>query len=430
MRLPMILTASAALLGAGDVAEFESPKDEPPSASLAPNEVSGENFHIQDPVHSDGLMHHYVVESRFGTFPAYGHDALKIVLHEVAALTQIDKISSEEVVLQSVARGIEEDAKTVFRVATNPIGVVLGVPTGISHLLGGYKAEAGEVGTEIQKTFSGDGTYSGSSSATAKAAAVASHAQDAATQYAERYVGLTAAERHWYEKLAVDPYTRNEVLRRAVRRLAKIDAAASFGVRFAPVAIPFAGEARRALDAIYKEDPAVLRKRRHEALASYGLTPVEIQRFENAILLSPTRQEVLVEAMKSLDGVEGRAELLRHASVLTSDDEMRVFLYSTGLLLHFHARTKLARILSGPRLPSAELPDGRVEVFGAFDALQWTEEVSAYERALRELSPAQAPGRELWLEGRVTPRAMFELTQLGWNVHEQTESALAQPPAS
>ena len=103
---------------------------------------------------------------------------------------------------------------------------------------------------------------------------LASQTEHYAKSAADRYLGLTAAERRWYAKLGVDPYTDNDVLHNAVKRLAKVDAAATFGMRFAPVGIP--GEVNRALDAIYSEDPAVLRKRRHEELAADGLTETEV----------------------------------------------------------------------------------------------------------------------------------------------------------
>ena len=142
-------------------------------------------------------------------------------------------------------------------------------------------------------------------------------------------MGLSAAERRWYAKLDIDPYTRNDVLRGAVRRLAKVDSTVTFGMKFVP-GVPYASEAKRALDAIYKEDPAVLRKKRRKSLASFGLTPAEVERFENTLLLDPTRQTALVDAMKTLEGVAGREELLRTAMSVTSELEAQVFLRSTG----------------------------------------------------------------------------------------------------
>jgi hypothetical protein len=91
MRLPMILLSSAALCAAtaATAGGFEAPPDEPPAASLPAGQVAGPDFRVVDPVRSDGLVRHYVIDSRFGTFPAYGRESLAIRLREVAALTRI-----------------------------------------------------------------------------------------------------------------------------------------------------------------------------------------------------------------------------------------------------------------------------------------------------------------------------------------------------
>ncbi|HEY4213654.1 MAG TPA: ChaN family lipoprotein [Steroidobacteraceae bacterium] len=407
---------------------FDAPPPQTPSTSLSASQISGPDFHIQDPVSSDGLMHHYVVESRFGNFQAYGQAALEVRLREVAALTTIANTSDSHVVLESVARGIQDDAKTVKQLATHPVGVVLGIPKGITHLLGGYGAQAQEATHKAKEALHG-GKADGSSGSQTDASHLGSQATHYAADYARRYLGITAAERLWYAKLQVDPYTHNEVLRKAIQRLAKVDGAASFGMRFAPIGVPFAGEARRALDTLYNEDPAVLRKRRHQTLAADGLNEAEIEKFENSLLLTPTIQTVLVDDVTALAGVKGRAELLRHASTVTSEDEIEVFLESTRLLMAFHARQPVSRILSGVRLPTAQLSDGRVAVFGAFDAVYWTQDVARYCSELRSaLAADRVPGVDVWLLGTASTRARRELASLGWTVHEQAANSAAGAP--
>jgi hypothetical protein len=259
---------------------------------------------------------------------------------------------------------------------------------------------------------------------------VAQESVQLAKQYAIRYLGLSAAERRWYAQLGVDPYTNNAVLHKAVEHLAKVEAATNLGMRFAPIGIPFAGEVRRALDAIYNESPAVLRKRRHEELAGIGLTPEEVNEFENTLLLNPTRQTMLLNDVDALKGVEGRAELLRHAMSVTTEEEIEVFLRSTTLLIRAHAKRPLMRILAGLRIPAAQREDGHVMVFGALDAIYWTPDVAGYAAALRAAMPADVTVCELWIAGVVSPRTRAELEHLGWTVHDHAEQALAQNPAA
>jgi hypothetical protein len=425
-HFPPAVFLVACILSAQAVAQsadgFETPPDETPAASLSAAQLSGDAFTVEDPVHSDGLMHHYVVESRFGAFPAYGLNALTVRLHEVAALQTLAKTSDTDVVLQSIMRGTQENVRTVVQVATNPFKTIFGIPRGISHLLGGYRAEAQEVAGQGSDLAHGSAPQSSAATATR----VAGQTQRFAKQYADRYLGLTGAERRWYGKLGVDPYTDNETLRKAVTHLARIDAGVSLGMRFAPVGIPFAGEARRALDAIYNESPAVLRKRRHDALAGFGLTPGEVREFENTLLLNPTRQTLLVDDVQGLKGVAGREELLRHAIGVTTDEEIEVFLQSTSLLLQFHARRPVERILPGLRIPAAQLADGTVVVLGSFDAVYWTQDVAGYAQVLN--AGATGPRREVWLAGAVSARAHQELERLGWTVRDHAVAALAAQP--
>jgi hypothetical protein len=395
-------------------ADFEFPNPESPAVSLPAELAAGPNFQVKDPVESDGLMHHYVVSSRFGDFPAYGRDAMRIRVREMAALTQIAKTTDIDVVTQTVAGRVKTDAKTLSQVATHPVSTVAGIPKGIGHLFHGYKAQADEFAGN-QKAHSGGNGISN----------ITATAKSDATRYADRYLGVSAAERRYYQQLGVDPYTNNEVLRKAVRHLSKINAATNLGLHFAGVpGLPYLGDVRRALDAIYNEDPAVLRARQRVTLAGYGLNSEEIQRFENTLLLSPTWQSLLEEEAKLLEGVAGRDELFRHAMSVTSEEEIQVFLQSTRLLAGLNAQRPLARILAGLRLPTAESSDGRIMVLGAFDAVYWTEDVAAYEKALHAALPEGATGLELWLSGSISARAKSELTARGWSVHEQAEETL------
>jgi len=410
-----------AIVGASraDAVDFEIPPEEPAAASLAAELAAGPDFHVSEPVQSDGLMHHYVLVSRFGDFPAYGRTALGIRVREVIALNRIAKTTDVDVVVKSVSGRVRGDAKTIAQAAGSPVKTVVGIPKGVSHLFNGYKAQANELSQKARQHGGGGGPSH-----------IARDAKADATRYADRYLGVSAAERRYYQQFGVDPYTNNEVLRKAVHHLAKVDAAVNLGMHFVGIpGVPYLGDVKRAMDAIYTEDPAVLRARQRAALAGYGLTTAEIQRFENTLLLSPTRQSLLAEYAKSLDGVAGRDELFRHAMSLTSEPEAQVFLQSTGLLVRLHARRPLSRILSGLRLPSAQLVDGGIVVLGAFDAVYWTDDVANYETALHALLPARTGRLELWASGTVSLRASSELSARGWEVHDHAAEALADAEA-
>ena len=409
------------LAGGAWATDFETPPDEPAASSLPPELAAGTNFHVKEPVQSDGLMHHYLIESSFGEFAAYGQEALKVRVKEVAALTELSKRTDIGVVARTVEKRVENDAKTVRQVVTNPVGTITGIPKGIGHLFNGYKAEAGEYSEEAKKATSE--SHGGGE--------VVHNAKADATRYADRYLGVSAAERRYYQELGVDPYTNNQVLKKAVNHLAKVQATVNLGMHFVGVpGVPYLADVQRALNAIYNEDPAVLRARQRKILGGYGLSPAEVARFENTLLLSPTRQGVLLEDAKLLDGVEGRGELFRHAMGLTSDDEVAVFIASTRMLVRLHAQQPVARILPGLRLPTVETRDGRTVVLGAFDAVYWTEQVAGYEAAFQAALPASSHALEAWLAGSISSLAHDQLTSQGWVVHDHAEVALTEKLAA
>jgi hypothetical protein len=403
-----VITVIALLAAGGALAvDLDVPPEEPASASLPPELVAGADFHVSEPVQADGFMHHYVIVSKFGEFHAYGRTALAVRVREIEALTKIAKTSDVDVVVKTVTRRVHGDAKTMTQVVGNPVKTVVGIPKGVSHLFSGYKAQASEMSDSVQH----HGEPGGSSSA-------AHDVKADAVRYTDRYLGVSAAERRYYQQLGVDPYTDNTVLRKAVHHLAQVDAAVNLGMHFVGIpGVPYLGDVRRAMDAIYNEDPAVLRARRRATLAGYGLSAGEIQRFENTLLLSPTRQSLLAEYAKSLDGVAGRDELFRHALSLTTEQEAEVFMQSTGMLVRLHAHRPVSGILAGLRLPAAQLADGGIVVPGAIDALYWTEDVALDEAALHALLPSSSGKLELWVSGTVSTRARRELESRGWDVH-------------
>jgi hypothetical protein len=429
--ITLVLACACVLAGAryarGD--DFETVPDRAPGELLPAAMVTGPDFHVAAPVHGDGLMNHFVLDTRFGEFEAYGRAALAIRIREVAALSELARTSDVQIAAGGMVQGVEAEVKTATGVVTHPVQTVGGIPKGIVHLFSGYKALGQEVAADARSSVES----AGSGNAGNSARSTREKGEKAAKSYAARYLGITAAERDYYRKLGVDPYTDNKALHDAIRRDARIAAGAGFGVKFVGLpGIPAIGIAERAVDAIYNEDPAVIRERTRKRLADFGLSAAETESFMNAPLLSPTRQLVLLSAAESLGGVAQRGELFRHAIGLTSDEEVQVYLRSAGLLAKAHARSPVASVVAGVRLPAALRADGSVVVCGAFEAIYWTEAVSGLDQQLRTALPPQPPGgvRELWVAGTLSERARRAALTRGWELHEVPDEAPAAAEAS
>jgi hypothetical protein len=188
-RKPLaVATACALLFAAAALAEnFEIPPDLPPAAVLPPTFAAGENFHVVDPVHGDGLMHQFTLESRFGRYEAYGSTALAVRINEVRALTQLAKTSDITLVVDSVGRGVTSQVDTVASVITHPVGTVTGIPKGVAHLFHGFIDQAHEAIGSVK--------HATAASPHGKGASTAADAGDAGKRYAARYLGVTASER-------------------------------------------------------------------------------------------------------------------------------------------------------------------------------------------------------------------------------------------
>src|SRR5437879_6732267 len=138
--------------------DFETPTEQPPGNLLPAGMATGANYRVVDPVRSDGLMHRFVLDSRFGRFDAYGPLALAMRVREIAALTELAKTSTIEVAAAGMAHGVASEINTAVNVATHPIQTVTGIPKGVAHLFHGYTDEAKEAAATARQAVSNSST--------------------------------------------------------------------------------------------------------------------------------------------------------------------------------------------------------------------------------------------------------------------------------
>jgi len=405
-----------ATLASGAAAAYETPKWRAVDL-LPPAEQVGMFFTVKDPITTDGLMHQYSLDTKFGPMLAYGHRELQARLREIHALEVASDTNDLDVIADTTRRRVEGTFKTVADAARDPIGLVQGLPRGIVNLFKGTAAQARQFSRSASKAVheKDDDHAEPNDDPLHDKARRAGHA---ASRYADHYLGLSADERAWYERLGVDPYTDNEALRRVVRHLARVESATSLGLRFASLpSIPFTGDLQRVMDNVYHEDPAVLRERRREALLGYGLSADEVDDFESSMVLTPTRQLRLATAAAGLDGVAGLAVFFRQVTRLKSADEADIYVSGVERLSAVHREHPLGAVLPSIRLPGATYADGSGSiVVVAVESLYWTPLVDEGEQVLRAGLPATTPSAQLWIAGAVSDEAQRQLSARGWQV--------------
>jgi hypothetical protein len=411
--LPLLVALTQTVGAAAPTALYEAPEWHPADV-LELGEREAALYRVRDPITTDGLMPEYVLETKFGPLPAYSHRELLEREQEVRALEVALATRDLSVILDTTKRQVEGSLKTVAAAAKDPVGLIVGLPRGVVNLFRGAAAQVREFGREAAKeTAPADPDH-----APASTQDTAEHAEQAAAHYADRYLGLSADERGWFERLGVNPYTDNVRLREAVKHLAHVEAATALGLRLAALpSIPYAGDVQRAMDAVYHEDPAVLREERRSTLLGYGLAAEDIDRFENTAVMSPTRQHRLVLAAAGLNGVSGRDVLFRQAALLKSEDEADIYVDSSEFLRHEHEAHPLVSLLPDVRLPAGVYADGSGGVVtAAVEAVYWTATVDAAERTLAAGLPTTLTSRTLRIRGTVSERAKEQLTARGWTV--------------
>ena len=81
-----------------------------------------EPYHILDEVTPDGLTYRFTIDSSYGRFEPYGEDMLRIRIHEIQALAELENISQPAAFGLGVANTILSPFKFLWNLITDPKG--------------------------------------------------------------------------------------------------------------------------------------------------------------------------------------------------------------------------------------------------------------------------------------------------------------------
>jgi hypothetical protein len=292
------------------------------------------------------------------------------------------------------------------------------------HAQAGYESAKDLVSDDDKdEEEDGDGAAeSGDESTTKKAA-------DQASAYATKYFGVGAAQRRWAQKLQVDPYTSNALLREAIEDVAKVDSAGRFTARLAPIPrVPGAGYANTITSLVWNREPWELVEENKKALLEAGASEEMIEGFFENVHYSPTIQTVLVKALIDLKGAEGAGPALGLAATAETEDEARFFAEGATMLRWFHhQQAPIVRILEGGSVFLGITGDNRVVAVPPVDYLVWTKRLAeGIEGPSVEL--ARQGSLEMWIAGSASDRALKGLEGLGWKVETEIAQAMQDNP--
>jgi hypothetical protein len=374
--------------------------DEPPprldASSLLPPEIRQGPHHRVDPVvTTEGYFHRFALSSTFGPFDAIGQSQLAVRVHEIGALAELQKVSKTEVFLAAAGQSVVRIGQSAAAVVTDPAAAAKGMGAGIKRV-------GVNLGRRTQRAVASVGDDSAS----------ADEASDGSA--AGALLGVDAAGRRWAQKVGVDPYTTNLVLRQALADIAKVDAAGSIATKVAVPIPQVVGMTSTVGALVWGKDPEELRKINEKSLRELSVPDATSAALAANRWFTLTYQTRLIGALRAVN-VAGAADYVRTAADASSDREALFFVESAELLARRHPRQPVTALLTDSRA----LVAASGGVARALLPLDWIGMSTASSKALRDIGARarqelKARRLEVVTTGRLSDRMQGELAPLGW----------------
>jgi hypothetical protein len=367
---------------------------------------SGDNYSINNPVMSDGLLRIYTISTPYGEFTVHGDQMLRLRVNELAALYELEKIANSESYGKALLDAGLSPLKYTGRLIADPKKTVGDTFSGIGTMFGRISSDLSNIGKTPGDPISG-------------------------------LLGVTDQRRKIATKVKVDPYTDFPPLDAKLSRLAEASAAGGLTVSAAMMAVPLTKvgilisnyptastiEGVR-IDELARDQTAsqifdLNRQKLHDMGADNDLV--------EALLVNrnytPVDMAVLVAALDNLIGVEDRTVFLQRAAQIDTRS-LAYFMRRHAEMLNNHQSRGAAfeRFVSLGGYPFNVTRDGRILGVMPIDALSWTETIAdVFRTCAADAHQFSATGRvELRITGTATRLAKRELKALGWRVVENS----------
>jgi hypothetical protein len=399
----LILTLLLVTAGGGLAAQFERPPTLPAEALVSGSLLSGDGFHVNEQVPTDGLMAHFTIQSNVGTFPANSIEMLRIRVAEIPAIQQLTKTSKTEVFAQSLAENAQRPIQAAGQMLTNPVETIQGLPAGVGRFFGRVGLGAQKIEqAATQPESNGQGL-------------------EAAGQATRDVFGYEQERRELAKKLHVDPYTTNPVLSKQLDDFALTAFRAHVAVTTSmSVFIPgsMAITATRVVSQwVWDKPKADLILQNQQGLQTLGVSDTQIKAFQSNPVFPLSVQTAFVANLGSLPGVPGRAQAVALASTARSEVQARFLTDSVGMLARYHqTQTPIARLLVRKAIIGQDR-NGAIVAEAPVDYVSWIQDVSYFANR----PDLRSRRRTLWVTGQFSPLAKKNFETLGWAVHEKTD---------
>jgi hypothetical protein len=407
LRRALTVLACLAAVAAGRPYDAAAPADEPPptftaAQLLSPAELRGPHHAIGSAVVTEGYYHDFSITSDYGSFDAVGRSMLAVRLHEIEALAQLDDVSKTEVFLKAAGTSVLNVGKGVATAVTKPTETAKGVGSGVKR----FGVNLGRMTKRTVDSATGDDP-----------AEASTQGGNATVSAGKSLAGISRASRRWAQKLGVDPYTTNAVLKKALDDIGEIDAAGSIATKVALPVPGVVGMTATVSGLVWGKDPEELRKLNEQRLKELGVPDSTAQRLFRNSAMTLSYETRLIAALYALK-VPGAADRIAAAAESKHEREALFHVECAELLEQRNAKTRFTRLLTDSLATTAVTADRQAVLLLPVDWVRWT---GTAESTLREIDARarqelKAATFTIVLTGKASDTAAKELAARGWRL--------------
>lgn len=446
MPLPRRLLPFTLVLCAAAPAHAEREPVLPAAELVTPALLAGPGYRVEAHAEVRGYQARFRIHTDWGELVAESVEMLAIRVSEVPALEALYSESVSETLRASGFDAAAAPVRAIANVASHPVQSVVGLPQGVLRYFGErlskLGAQARKLGHRIDERISHEGSpykeVDGPLAATRDPAPVEDRPWwDKPVRELGRLIkneaGYGTARREIAERLGIDPYTSNPLLKERLDGLAWAASSGKLGINQALALVT--GGASELLGYVQQVDRLVLTqapedvRARNEAELSRVCADEELRyAFLRRGAYTPTLQTALVDLLLKLRPAEGCEAFLETALMASSEVEARFVVNGLRLLDHYlRDEAHGGRFVPVGALPAYLTRSGEFVLPLPVDYLSWTPQIRQW---------FDRPGigdrryRTLLVSGRLSPRSERMLTRRGWSLVPHVRYAGAPPYAA
>jgi hypothetical protein len=409
----ILLVAATGFAQAKDPTGFEAAPALPGTSLAREALLSGPRHKVAQPVRVEGHLGVFVIESKFGKFHVRGSELLAVRVHELAAIEELQKVESDSAFKDALAKSAAGMASFAVDAVADPAKTAENIEKGIGTVWGRAVYSA-KKGSDYVSDKAADAVSPGAK----PQGKPAPGGEPAPPSFTGDPLGYNKARREWAQKLNIDPYTANPVLRPLLDKAASASFAGNFavgltlGAVMAPIQYAYSFD-ETIRHSVWNKPPIDLARENEAKLIGLGAGERTVRDLLRNSWFTPTLQTALVTRLSALGKLEGIESVVATAAATQGESRVRFLLESLALLATHHQKEgKLTSIRMSNLVPVGVAGDGRLVAAVGIDYGTWDKDAAAFAQR-KELA---AKGRTLLAAGKLSPRATKELEKAGWTV--------------